>query len=160
MISLSSETILSIDALDELLWQLPRQEDDSGWKMLAEMRGLLDAYVTAEKLPYEEGEAKYTQNLGMRYFRHGDYEEALAAFEEAVEMWLDLGDELEQAKLIGYIGSCFWYLGYYGKALDSGAYLTKLCRIAIGDFKLEDAWELENLIKHIQEMEVVIEDEN
>ena len=32
-----------------------------------------------------------------------------------------------------------------GKALDSGAYLTSLRRTRIGDFKVEDAWELQKL---------------
>lgn len=37
----------------------------------------------------------------------------------------------------------------FGKAVDSGAYLTKLCRTAIGDYQLNDAWDLEDLIEHI-----------
>ncbi len=38
----------------------------------------------------------------------------------------------------------------FGKALNSGAYLSALCRTKIGDFRLEDAWELDELVKHIQ----------
>ncbi len=45
----------------------------------------------------------------------------------------------------------------YGKALESGAYLSKLCRTAIGDYQLEDAWELEDLIEYIKNDHVVIE---
>ena len=37
----------------------------------------------------------------------------------------------------------------FGKALNSGAHLAELCRTKIGDFQLENAWELDNLIKHI-----------
>lgn len=37
----------------------------------------------------------------------------------------------------------------FGKALRSGAYLTSLCRSQIGEHKLEDAWNLESLINHI-----------
>ena len=43
----------------------------------------------------------------------------------------------------------------FGKALDSGAYLTKLCRTAIGDYQLEDSWELEDLIEYINTHEVI-----
>lgn len=39
----------------------------------------------------------------------------------------------------------------FGKALRSGAYLTALCRTSVGDFKLEDAWELEDLLDFIEE---------
>jgi len=45
----------------------------------------------------------------------------------------------------------------YGKALDSGGYLSKLCRTAIGDYKLEDAWELEDLLEYIKNEHVVVE---
>ena len=38
----------------------------------------------------------------------------------------------------------------FGKALNSGAYLTRLCRTAIGEYRLEDAWELEDLLKIIE----------
>ena len=37
-----------------------------------------------------------------------------------------------------------------GEAVDSGAYLTALCRTRIGDFKLEDAWDLEALIAMLE----------
>ncbi len=36
-----------------------------------------------------------------------------------------------------------------GKALDNGAYLTALRRTAVGDFRIEDAWDLEELIKKL-----------
>ncbi len=38
----------------------------------------------------------------------------------------------------------------FGKAVDSGAYLTALCRTRIGDFRLEDAWDLEELIEVLE----------
>jgi tRNA pseudouridine55 synthase len=40
-----------------------------------------------------------------------------------------------------------------GKSMGSGAYLTRLSRTSIGDFKLEDAWNLEELVAHIEGME-------
>jgi tRNA pseudouridine55 synthase len=39
----------------------------------------------------------------------------------------------------------------FGKKLDNGAYLTKLRRTHIGEHALEDAWQLDDLIAHIQE---------
>ncbi len=45
----------------------------------------------------------------------------------------------------------------FGKALDSGAYLTSLRRTRIGDFKIEDAWNLEALIEHIESLEPIAE---
>ncbi len=38
----------------------------------------------------------------------------------------------------------------FGKALESGAYLSALCRTQIGDFKLSDAWKLQDLLEHIE----------
>ena len=38
----------------------------------------------------------------------------------------------------------------YGKALDSGGYLTVLCRTKIGEYRLEDAWNLEELVKKLE----------
>jgi tRNA pseudouridine55 synthase len=38
----------------------------------------------------------------------------------------------------------------FGKALKSGAYLSALCRTQIGDFKLSDAWNIDDLIEHIE----------
>lgn len=39
----------------------------------------------------------------------------------------------------------------FGKAVNSGAYLTKLCRTKIGEYKVEDAWNLEELISFLNE---------
>ncbi len=36
-----------------------------------------------------------------------------------------------------------------GKALNSGGYLSSLCRTRIGEFDLKDAWDLEALVAHI-----------
>jgi tRNA pseudouridine55 synthase len=41
----------------------------------------------------------------------------------------------------------------FGKSVESGAYLTKLVRTSIGDFQLRDAWELEDLLAHIDGLE-------
>ena len=38
----------------------------------------------------------------------------------------------------------------FGKSLDSGAYLTALCRTHIGKFSVEDAWDLEALVAHVK----------
>lgn len=38
----------------------------------------------------------------------------------------------------------------FGKTLQSGAYLTRLVRTSIGPFQLKDAWNLEELVAHIQ----------
>ena len=35
----------------------------------------------------------------------------------------------------------------FGKAMESGGYLTELTRTKIGEYKLSDAWELEDLIE-------------
>ena len=39
----------------------------------------------------------------------------------------------------------------FGKALDNGAHLTRLVRTGIGDFRLDDAWNLETLIERLNE---------
>ena len=38
----------------------------------------------------------------------------------------------------------------FGQALDSGAYLSALRRTCIGDFRIEDAWDLPALVDAIQ----------
>ena len=43
----------------------------------------------------------------------------------------------------------------FGKAVDSGAYLTKLVRTSIGEYQLKDAWELEDLLAHIDGLESI-----
>lgn len=43
----------------------------------------------------------------------------------------------------------------FGKAVESGAYLTKLVRTSIGDYQLKDAWELEDLLAHIDNLETI-----
>ena len=40
----------------------------------------------------------------------------------------------------------------FGKALQSGAYLKTLCRTRVGPFKLENAWNLENLLSVIDNL--------
>ena len=37
-----------------------------------------------------------------------------------------------------------------GKALGSGAYLSRLIRTRIGEYRLEDAWSLEELIEEME----------
>ncbi|MFZ2899903.1 MAG: tRNA pseudouridine(55) synthase TruB [Saprospiraceae bacterium] len=41
-----------------------------------------------------------------------------------------------------------------GKALQSGAYLSRLVRTKIGDYRLEDAWELEELVDTLEGLTV------
>ncbi len=43
----------------------------------------------------------------------------------------------------------------FGKALGSGAYLTALRRDAIGTYRLEEAWELDELVEHIEASSLV-----
>ena len=43
----------------------------------------------------------------------------------------------------------------FGKAMQSGAYLSALRRTKIGEHKIEDAWNLDALIDHIEELSPV-----
>lgn len=45
----------------------------------------------------------------------------------------------------------------FGKTLESGAYLTSLCRTKIGKYKLKDAWELKTLVQAIKQSDLVAE---
>ena len=40
----------------------------------------------------------------------------------------------------------------FGKAVQSGAYLTALRRTRIGQFRIEDAWQLESLVEFLEEV--------
>lgn len=40
----------------------------------------------------------------------------------------------------------------FGKALDSGGYLASLCRTKIGEFSIENAWQIEALVNVISQM--------
>jgi len=42
----------------------------------------------------------------------------------------------------------------FGKALDSGAYLEKLCRTRIGVFQNDSAWQLEPFIEKLNQIEI------
>jgi tRNA pseudouridine55 synthase len=39
----------------------------------------------------------------------------------------------------------------FGKALNSGAYLESLCRTRIGEFKLENAWSVQDFVNSLQD---------
>lgn len=39
----------------------------------------------------------------------------------------------------------------FGKALRSGAYLTELCRTQVGDYHLDDAWDLEDFLAMVDQ---------
>ena len=41
----------------------------------------------------------------------------------------------------------------FGNELKSGAYLAALCRTQIGIFKNEEAWQLENIIEKLSQLE-------
>ncbi len=45
----------------------------------------------------------------------------------------------------------------FGKAARSGAYLTALRRTRIGEFRIEDAWELDDLVEYLEETPVGVE---
>jgi tRNA pseudouridine55 synthase len=45
----------------------------------------------------------------------------------------------------------------FGKALNNGAYLSKLCRTRSGNFKLENAFEVLELVSHIREQKAQAE---
>jgi tRNA pseudouridine55 synthase len=40
----------------------------------------------------------------------------------------------------------------FGKALDSGAYLSALRRTRIGDYRVEDAWQIDRFVEHIKNL--------
>ncbi len=40
----------------------------------------------------------------------------------------------------------------FGKALNSGGYLSELCRTRIGEFDLKDAWDLEKFIEYMDQL--------
>jgi tRNA pseudouridine55 synthase len=42
----------------------------------------------------------------------------------------------------------------FGAALDNGAYLSKLRRTRSGNFKIEDAWEVMELVNTVRELKV------
>ena len=48
----------------------------------------------------------------------------------------------------------------FGKALGNGAYLSKLCRTRSGEFKLEDAYEVMELVNYIREKKATAEGMN
>jgi len=43
----------------------------------------------------------------------------------------------------------------FGKALNNGAYLSKLTRTRSGDYKIEDAWEVMELVNVIRELKLI-----
>ncbi|MCZ2394468.1 MAG: tRNA pseudouridine(55) synthase TruB [Chitinophagales bacterium] len=43
----------------------------------------------------------------------------------------------------------------FGKKLNNGAYLTSLRREMIGEYSLEDSWEIQNFIQHVQSESIV-----
>jgi tRNA pseudouridine55 synthase len=43
----------------------------------------------------------------------------------------------------------------FGVALNSGAYLTALRRTKVGDFSIKNAWDLEDLVKFIEEAPII-----
>jgi tRNA pseudouridine55 synthase len=45
----------------------------------------------------------------------------------------------------------------FGKALNNGAYLSKLTRTRSGNYKIEDAWEVMDLVNVIKEQKVIVE---
>ena len=71
----------------------------------------------------------------------------ITRFELTENRWPELVAEVDCSKGT-YIRSLAHDLG---KALGAGAYLTGLERTAIGDHKLTDAWELEQLVGEIKE---------
>lgn len=48
----------------------------------------------------------------------------------------------------------------FGKALNNGAHLSRLQRTKIGDFSVEDAWQLPDLVKRIKEVNFAASDED
>lgn len=48
----------------------------------------------------------------------------------------------------------------FGKALNNGAHLSRLQRTKIGDFSVEDAWQLPDLVKRIKEVNFTASDED
>ncbi|MBW4888873.1 tRNA pseudouridine(55) synthase TruB [Mucilaginibacter sp. HMF5004] len=46
----------------------------------------------------------------------------------------------------------------FGKALNNGAYLSKLCRTRSGNFKLEEAFEVMELVNHIRQQKTATEE--
>ena len=46
----------------------------------------------------------------------------------------------------------------FGRALDSGAYLTALQRTKVGKFSIKDAWDLEELIDFIEDESIIMKE--
>ncbi len=125
----------------------------------------LDFNTVQEKIPLFQGEieqfpplfsaVKKNGKAAYKYARKGQKVELSSrkifvhSFELSLLDWPEVGFKVNCSKGT-YIRSLAHDLG---KACGNGAYLTRLVRTAIGQFRLEEAWKLEDLIQVLQSTE-------
>ena len=79
-------------------------------------------------------------NFGVALYKKGNYIEAMARLSKSLEL------SPENAKIY-YVRSL---ANDFGEALNSGACLSSLCRTRIGEYKLDEAWQINDFAKFVR----------
>jgi predicted ATPase len=87
-------------------------------------------------------EAMCWREVGLAARATGDYHQARAALERALDLFVELGDAVYEVHVLGNLATLYWYVGEYDKALDLSRQALTRCdeaglpfrrRIPLGD---------------------------
>ncbi|MGI8582582.1 MAG: adenylate/guanylate cyclase domain-containing protein [Chitinophagaceae bacterium] len=92
----------------------------------------LEAKKIASKIHYRKGEAYALKNIGMLYYPKGKYVETLDYWNQSLEIFEDLKDDIGTSNMLNNIGAIYFNQGADAKALE---YFLKSLQVAerIGD---------------------------
>jgi signal transduction histidine kinase len=107
-----------IDALNALAWALVRSDPERASYLSVEARALASGGDFAAR-PYVRGRAESRRNVGYANIASGQYDEALLALLEALDLFREGGIPKGQAIALRGIGAIHRELGDYHQALQS-----------------------------------------
>jgi len=99
------EDITKVNTLNAIAEELYRIDPDEAISYGSEAINL------AEQLNYPEGEALANKNIGLGFYKQGEYTEALRYWEPSLALYEELGDDKMVANLLSNMGACYWNTG-------------------------------------------------
>ncbi len=101
-----------VDVLNSLSKSFFNSNPDTSVVIATEAKNL------AEKVSYKPGLALAYKNMGIGYYLHGDYKDAILTWQQAIEVYNAIGDKTGVANMLSNQGAVYFNQGDDAKALE------------------------------------------
>ena len=108
----NTKIISEIDDLNTRAWEIHASQPTLGLELSTQAEKL------AKEIQYQKGLAYATRNIGVSNRYLSNLETALSHSIQALEMFIEMGDNFGASQALVSIGAIYYYMGDYEKGLD------------------------------------------